>query len=231
VAVHAPGPQARHEDAATPERDFSARATAADGAPRGIGNVLGPAELLAILLHHRVQHLLAGVETEAEERGARLGEDVEQRQRHLHRGHGWGREPFPSDRSCASLLHRRLPSEGCGDHRPTGRQQEPPLLFQPVSSTGVGTFPTRRPAPRTVSNTATSSSRPIASVQVPRGQLTPRGWQPQAFGDQRSPSLRRPLGHLCDRHGDQNAPTWRVGHSAALDSSPGGLHTQRARAR
>lgn len=49
--------------------------------------------------------------------------------------------------------------------------------------------------------------------------------------DQRSPSLRRPLGHLCDRHGDQNAPTWRVGHSAALDSSPGGLHTQRARAR
>jgi hypothetical protein len=141
VPVDAPGPQPGHEDAAAAERDFPARAAAAHGAPRGGGDVLRPTELLAILLHHRAEHLLAGVETEPEERGARLREDVEQWQRYLHRGQGWGCQAFPSHRSCASLLHRRLPSEGCGDHRPTGRQKEPPLLFQPVSSTSAGTPP------------------------------------------------------------------------------------------
>ena len=99
------------------------------GAPLRVRDVRRPAELLAILLHHRAEHLLAGFQAEPEERGAGIGENVEQRQRQLHRGDGWGRERFPGERSCATLLHRRLPSEGCGDHRPTGRQKEPPLLF------------------------------------------------------------------------------------------------------
>jgi hypothetical protein len=44
---------------------------------RGIGDVLRPAQPLAILFHHRAQHLLARVEAEAEEPGARIGEDIE----------------------------------------------------------------------------------------------------------------------------------------------------------
>src|SRR5262249_46968643 len=89
-----------------------------------------------------------GVKAETEERGPRVCEHIEQRQRQLPRGDRWGRDAFPGKRSCATLLHRRLLSDGCGDHRPTGRRKEPPLLFQPVSSTAAGTFPApsaRRP--------------------------------------------------------------------------------------
>ena len=46
------------------------------------------AELLAVRFHHRRQYLLASFEAEPEERGARIGEHVEQRQRQLHRGDG-----------------------------------------------------------------------------------------------------------------------------------------------
>ncbi len=88
VPVHAPGAQARHEDAAPAERDFAARAPAAIRAALGVGNMLRAAKLRAILFHHRAQHLLARVEAEAAERGARVGEHIERRQRQLHGGHG-----------------------------------------------------------------------------------------------------------------------------------------------
>ncbi len=56
----------------------------------GSGTSFGAAQPLAILFHHRAQHLLAGLETETEERGARVGEHIEQWQRHLNRGDGRG---------------------------------------------------------------------------------------------------------------------------------------------
>ncbi len=40
----------------------------------GVGDVLRAAELLAVLLHQRLGHLLAGREAEPEERGLRVGE-------------------------------------------------------------------------------------------------------------------------------------------------------------
>src|SRR5262249_10184462 len=148
VAVDTARAQPGHEDAAPAERDLARCLAVAVGAPGGVGDVLRSTELLAILFHHRAQHLLARVEAEAEERGARIGEDIAHRQRTLHGGDGWGRAGFRGKRSCATLLHRRLLSDGCGDPRPTGRRKEPPLLFQPVSSTAAGTFPApsaRRP--------------------------------------------------------------------------------------
>src|SRR5438034_4551240 len=68
-------------------------------------DVLRPAQPLAIVFHHRAQHLLAGLEAETEERGARVGEHVEQRQWELDRGDRRGCERFPGGRSCATLLH------------------------------------------------------------------------------------------------------------------------------
>src|SRR5205809_1234278 len=119
VAVDTPRAQARHEDAAAPERDLPADTAAAVGAARGVGDVLRPAEPRALLFHQRAQHLLTGVETETEERRARVGEDVEEGQRQLHRDDGRGRERFPGGRSCATLLHGGSFRNGCGDRRPT----------------------------------------------------------------------------------------------------------------
>src|SRR5205814_1991267 len=70
-----------------------------------IRDVLWPTQPLAILFHHRAQHLLTGVEAETEERGARVREHVEQGQRDLNRGDGRGRKRFPGSRSCATLPH------------------------------------------------------------------------------------------------------------------------------
>ena len=88
VALDTPGPQARHEDAAAPEGDLAAHPPMAVRAAGGVGDVLRPAELRAILFHHRAQHLLARLEAEAEERRARVGEDIEQGQGQLDRGDG-----------------------------------------------------------------------------------------------------------------------------------------------
>src|SRR5207249_61958 len=68
-------------------------------------DVLRSAELPAVALHHRRQHLLPGLEAEAEEGGARVGEHVEQGQRQLHGGDSGRRERFPGGRSCATLRH------------------------------------------------------------------------------------------------------------------------------
>src|SRR5207302_11101029 len=105
VAVDAPGPQARHEDAAAPKGHLAPDTATAVRAAGGIGDILRSTEPLAILFHHREQHLLTSVEAETEERRARVGEHVEERQGQLHRGDGWGRERFPGGRSCATLLH------------------------------------------------------------------------------------------------------------------------------
>src|SRR5437879_1261283 len=67
VAVDTSRAQARHEDAAAPERDLSADTAATVGAARGVGDVLRPAEPHALLFHQRAQHLLTGVETETKE--------------------------------------------------------------------------------------------------------------------------------------------------------------------
>ena len=127
-----------------PPRVTSPRDTPAAIRPAvGVGDVLGPTEALAILFHHREQDLLAGVEAETEERGARVGEDVEERQRQLHRGDGWGRERFPGGRSCATLLHggsfRMVVATAVLPWTAEGAA----ALLQPVSSTAAGTSPTR----------------------------------------------------------------------------------------
>jgi hypothetical protein len=105
LAVDPAGPQARHENAAPAERDFARRLTVAVRAAIGMGDFLRPAQPLPILFHHRAQPLLAGFEAEPKARGARGGEHVEQGQRDLPRGDGWGRERFPGARSYASLVH------------------------------------------------------------------------------------------------------------------------------
>src|SRR5207249_5180993 len=70
-------------------------------------------------LHQRLEHLLPGGEAEPEERGLRVGEDREQRQRHLHRGDGRDGRGFPGGRSCATSLH--------GGSLPFWSQQPPSL--------------------------------------------------------------------------------------------------------
>src|SRR5262249_59536355 len=72
-------------------------------------------ELRAIVLHHRAEDLLAGGEAEPEERGLGIGEDLEQRQRHLDGGDRCGGRGFPGGRSCATSLHGGFLSLGCGD--------------------------------------------------------------------------------------------------------------------
>ena len=119
MAVDTPRAQARHEDTAAPERDLPADTAAPVGAALGVGDVLRPAEPRALLFHQRAQHQLPGVETETEERRARVGEDVEDGQRQLHRDDGRGRDRFPGGRSCATLLHGGSFRNGCGDRRPT----------------------------------------------------------------------------------------------------------------
>jgi hypothetical protein len=94
VAIDAAGAQARHEDAAAAERDLAGRLTVAVRTVRGVGDVLRPAQPLPILVHHRVQDLRAGFETEPEDRGAGGGKDVEPRQRNVNGGEG-GRACFP----------------------------------------------------------------------------------------------------------------------------------------
>src|SRR5262249_22042853 len=86
----------------------------------GIGDVLRAAELFPVLLHHRAQHRLAGVEAESKERRARVLEHLEQWQRHLHRGHGWRRMHFPGERSCATSLHGGSLPFGLSNHPPYG---------------------------------------------------------------------------------------------------------------
>ena len=103
VAVDTAGGQAPHEDAAPAEVTSPTRRRYARRA--GSGTFFGAAQPLAILFHHRAQHLLAGLETETEERGERVGEHIEQWQRHLNRGDGRGHERFPGRRSRATLLH------------------------------------------------------------------------------------------------------------------------------
>ena len=47
-----------------------------------------------------------------------------------HGGHGWGRDRFPANGSCASLLHRRLPSlVVVTPVLPLDGRKEPPLFF------------------------------------------------------------------------------------------------------
>jgi hypothetical protein len=89
------GAQARHEDAAAAERHLTGRSAVAVRTAIAIADVLRPAQSVAILFHHRAQHLLARREAQTEERGARVGKDVEQRERDLNDGDGWGRERFP----------------------------------------------------------------------------------------------------------------------------------------
>src|SRR5262249_49614364 len=103
VAVDTAGAQPWHADAAPAERDLAGRLAVAVGAAIGIGDVLRSTEPLAILFHHRAQHLLARVEAEAEERGAGVGEDVEQRHGAWTGGDGGGRGRSPNGRSCAPL--------------------------------------------------------------------------------------------------------------------------------
>src|SRR5207249_11708494 len=105
VAVDTAGAEARHENATAAERDLAGRPAVAVCTAVGVGDVLRPAQPLAIVFHHRAQHLLAGLEAETEERGARVGEHVEQRQWELDRGDRRGCERFPGGRSCATLLH------------------------------------------------------------------------------------------------------------------------------
>src|SRR4030095_13851951 len=120
--------QARDEDAAAAEGDLAPRTPAAIGAALGIGGVLRATELSPVLLHHRSQHLLAGIEAESKERSARVLEHGEQRQRHLHRGHGWGRMPFPGERSCATSLHGGSLPFGLSNHRPYRTAEGDPAL-------------------------------------------------------------------------------------------------------
>jgi hypothetical protein len=119
VAVDAAGAQPGHEDTASAERDLARRLPVPVRAAIGVGNVGRPAEPVPILFHHRAQHLLAGRQAETEERGARVREHVEQRQRDLHGGDVVRRARFPSGRGCATLLHGGSFCEGCGDRRPT----------------------------------------------------------------------------------------------------------------
>jgi hypothetical protein len=79
VAVDTAGPQPRHEDATAAERHLPRRAPVAIGPTLRIRDAFRAAQARPILFHHRAQHLLASLKTETEERGARVGEDVEQR--------------------------------------------------------------------------------------------------------------------------------------------------------
>lgn len=54
----------------------------------GVRNVPRSAEVLAVLLHQRLEHLLPSREAHIEEGGLRVGQHREQRQRNLDGGDG-----------------------------------------------------------------------------------------------------------------------------------------------
>lgn len=86
VAADTPRAQAGQHDAAAAEHDLARGTATPIRLAVGVRHVPRATELRAVLLHHRLEHLLPRREAEAEARGLRVGEDVEQRQRHLHGG-------------------------------------------------------------------------------------------------------------------------------------------------
>lgn len=141
-APQIPGLRKRARIDPSAERDFPRDLPVAIRPARRIRNVRRPAELRAIHFHHVEQHLLAGFQAEPEERGARVGENVEERQRELYRRERWGGR-FPARGSCASLLHRRLPSlVVVTPVLPLDGWKEPPLFFS------VDQFNSRRDIPQ-----------------------------------------------------------------------------------
>jgi hypothetical protein len=73
-------------DAATAEGDFALRRSGSSRSSLGISLPPGTAEILAILFHHRTQHLLACVDAEIEERVLDVEKGSQQRERDLY-GH------------------------------------------------------------------------------------------------------------------------------------------------
>jgi hypothetical protein len=93
-----PGPANR--DALAAQHDLAGRGAAAHGAPARVGHTLGPAQRDPIGFHHRRQHLLAGIDAQAQEGMAHIAQHALHGQRDLH----WGSRQFPQ-RGLRARLH------------------------------------------------------------------------------------------------------------------------------
>ena len=80
----APDPGPRDRDATAAERDFALRRPRPAGLAIRVALPARTAQILAVLLHHRSQHLLAGLDAQLEKRLLDLPEGSQQRERNLH---------------------------------------------------------------------------------------------------------------------------------------------------